>query len=496
MRNITSTFVLFLLSAPLAAQQVEVRRPASAVELAPATLAELARVEVTPPAAWRHDELPRPRIAAQRAGGTSVVAEFVTAAAAAAPPPVTRGFQASFDPLPNATLHYDPPDASGAVSPRHVVGAFNNSLTVHDRDGNLLSLVSIPQFWHDPAWPDTVAYDPRVMYDAKYDHFVLAMLTDSGATNGVVLLAVSETGDPTGTWRRSRVSVTNSSTPYGDFTRMAMTADSIVITMNEFVGTVPSGVDVLMVPRSRPVIDSLDSFQSIHVSNAFEFTPVNTADATLRFLTQDDTTILQYVLTLTPARIDLTNRYLPPAGFLTGFGLCNQLGTTTLIECDDSLLHYAFIRDGVLWVVHTANDNASGFIVIWKIVGASAKGFVIANAATDYGYPSLAVNRLGAALAGYSAFSDSIYPSAAYTYIDPAGNLSTSVTLKSGEDWYSGQRWGDYSATLVDPLDDTSFWTLQTYATPPRGGTDHRTWGTWWSYVQLRGPRVRAVRHP
>src|ERR1019366_1097962 len=43
-------------------------------------------------------------------------------------------------------------------------------------------------------------------------------------------------------------------------------------------------------------------------------------------------------------------------------------------------------------------------------------------------------------------------------------------------------RWGDYSATLVDPVNDLDFWTIQEYAaTPPSNRTG--AFGTWWAQV-------------
>ena len=42
--------------------------------------------------------------------------------------------------------------------------------------------------------------------------------------------------------------------------------------------------------------------------------------------------------------------------------------------------------------------------------------------------------------------------------------------LKSGEASYfkdfgtGDNRWGDFTATVVDPVDDTSMWTIQEYA--------------------------------
>ena len=59
---------------------------------------------------------------------------------------------------------------------------------------------------------------------------------------------------------------------------------------------------------------------------------------------------------------------------------------------------------------------------------------------------------------------------------------------RAGEDSYvgvlipSGNRWGDYSTTVVDPSDDRSFWTLQQFAAPNVGGGDAGSrWGTWWA---------------
>jgi len=502
MRTLTSFFLLLLLCAPLAAQRLDnVPRPATVVQLASATLDELARVPVMTPLG-RHNEKPRMQLAAPRAAAdNAVVADFVKVVdAAAAPPPSPRGFRSAFDPFPGAKFFYDPADASGAVGPHHVVGAFNSSLSVHDRTGNQLSFLSIYQFWHDDRFPDGTIYDPRLIYDAVNDRFVLAMLTDDNGTNGNLLFAVSAKGDPTGTWQRFRIGGTLSSRLTDDFTRMAFTADRIVITANEYDGDAPTGaVNIFLIPRNGPFVDSPDLSTTLHASPAFDYTPVSAPDSTLRFLIQSNDTIVQYTLAVSPTEgtFTRTNTYLPSVSFLGGDGECVQLGTTKTVECDGSLLHYAFIRDGMLWIVHSANDNAHGFIVIWKIAGGSgtAKGYMIGDAVKDYGYPSIAVNRFGAVLVGYSSFSSAIYPSSEYRYIDPDGNVSAAATVKNGEDWYGAERWGDYSTTVVDPLDDTNFWTLQSYATPPFNGK-HSTWGTWWTYVQVKAPqRIRAVRH-
>ena len=73
---------------------------------------------------------------------------------------------------------------------------------------------------------------------------------------------------------------------------------------------------------------------------------------------------------------------------------------------------------------------------------------------------------------------------------DPPGTVRTVDVIKDGESYYtkffSGKRnrWGDYSATVVDPVDDNTFWTIQEYAAM-RVGTDSSSgrWGTWWGQI-------------
>jgi hypothetical protein len=65
--------------------------------------------------------------------------------------------------------------------------------------------------------------------------------------------------------------------------------------------------------------------------------------------------------------------------------------------------------------------------------------------------------------------------------------LRSDTVLKAGEGSYyissSGlNRWGDYSATCVDPVNDLTLWTIQEYA---HAGN---LWGTWWGRVDPAPP--------
>ena len=116
-------------------------------------------------------------------------------------------------------------------------------------------------------------------------------------------------------------------------------------------------------------------------------------------------------------------------------------------------------------------------------------------------YPSLAVNRLGDALIGYSRFSGEEYAAAAYAFHghdDAGGSTRTEVIYRPGRDVYhrniSDNPWGDYSNTVVDP-NGLDFWTVQKYAERREGTGTPRVsrWGTWWAYVPTPAAPPRVV---
>jgi hypothetical protein len=83
-----------------------------------------------------------------------------------------------------------------------------------------------------------------------------------------------------------------------------------------------------------------------------------------------------------------------------------------------------------------------------------------------YHYGSLAVNCPGDMVIGCSGSSATNYIDAFYTSSLAAGtSFDPPRTLQIGSRGHSGA-WGDYSATIVDPSDQWSFWTVQAYSVP------------------------------
>ena len=91
---------------------------------------------------------------------------------------------------------------------------------------------------------------------------------------------------------------------------------------------------------------------------------------------------------------------------------------------------------------------------------------------------SIALDGAGNMAMGYSVSSASLYPSVRYAMRLASNQLGTfagEAELKAGSGSQTGtNRWGDYSALVIDPADDCTFWyTNEYYAT-----TSNRGWST------------------
>ena len=84
---------------------------------------------------------------------------------------------------------------------------------------------------------------------------------------------------------------------------------------------------------------------------------------------------------------------------------------------------------------------------------------------------SIGMNAHGDIALAYSASSSSIHPQMRYTgrlAADPLNTMSLgegTMIAGAGSQTGSGNRWGDYSALTIDPVDDTTFWYTNEYYT-------------------------------
>jgi hypothetical protein len=171
---------------------------------------------------------------------------------------------------------------------------------------------------------------------------------------------------------------------------------------------------------------------------------------------------------------------------------------------NDSRIQNVIYRNGSLWATHTVFLPADGLVgssasrsaVQWWEISPTA--FTVnqfgrlddGTGVTFYAFPSIGVNQFSDFVIGYSRFSASQFASANYAYhghMDLPNTLQADTVLKAGEAKYNKpdtnglNRWGDFSHTVVDPVNDTDIWTIQQYAALPSGGFDR--WSTWWGKI-------------
>jgi hypothetical protein len=472
-----------------------------ALAMAPVTLRDLPPVQ--PSFHPAHQD--RRRIvegASKTALATSVLPPVTVPSIVA--PPVTAQFQATYD-----TDQGYPSDANGAVGPRQILSVSNQRYAVADRSGKILWQDLNYGFWSDPnVAAGGNEYDARAAYDPVADRWVIISLFDRGTSDSTLLVAVSASGDPTGTWKRFRIPVGGTVVTFLDFTRLALTRDAIVITANV------CGFDYCSQQADLFIIQKTDAYNTaqpvplarFQFDGPYNLIPVTVHgdDPTVRFLAEDTVNEVVYAIQ-NGAPVQVATF---PISAILGFDwgifqtqIGPQMGSTSMIDIDWPTVHYAVERNGAIWIVESIIHNARSSIVWYRLHLPLSSSSAVDKGLIDdptgnlfYSYPSIDVNAAGGALIGYSTFGIQQFPSANYSYIDQLGHLSQMAPLKAGERSYWWTRWGDYSTTVVDPLNDIDFWTLQTYSMTRSGGYTAEfftLWATYWGKIPASNTIIR-----
>src|SRR6202043_984994 len=124
----------------------------------------------------------------------------------------------------------------------------------------------------------------------------------------------------------------------------------------------------------------------------------------------------------------------------------------------ESLVFNHSVSTGVRWYeVRTPNSTPTVF----------QQGTFGPNSSTRW-MGSIAMDQSGDRALGYSVSSSSVYPSIYFTgrvAADTPGSMEGEQHIVNGSGSQTGgvNRWGDYSAMTVDPVDDCTFWYTQEY---------------------------------
>ena len=417
-----------------------------------------------------------------------------------------------------------PPDNDGAVGPANLVVALNSQIEIQTRAGTPISSVSTLSFWSSLGVGSIT--DPRVIYDPYGQRWVIVTAGDPETTASAVLIGVSHNSDPTAGWDLYRVPVDATGQLWADFPTLGFNKNWIVVGINIFTiqGTFYEYANLYVFDKANLYAGGAGLFTLLQDdTGGFSMNPALTYDPNLATLyvleSWSSANGLLRMSTITGAvgsEVLTTGVALPAApqpwqAVEPTVNFAPQLGSTKKIDTDDDRLDWTVYRNGSLWTAQTIFLPASGTpnrcsVQWWQIDttagdvgGIQQLGRIDDPTATVfYAYPSIGVNRENDALVGYSQFSAAQYAGAGISLRmagDASGTLRAGTVLKAGlapyfKDFGTGDnRWGDFSSTVVDPLDDLSFWTLQEYA------ATSNDWGTWWGEVSVGGADVDPKPH-
>jgi hypothetical protein len=445
------------------------------------------------------------------------VAPVVTPLGPAVPPPVSPPPSLVLDGRADDGTSI-PPDTMGAVGHAHLFNPLNNGVLISDRTGaNALPVVQLNDFWKSLADP-IEAFDPRVAYDPFNRRFLFACVADAEHPTSSLLLGVTKGDDPTHDWTLSRVRVAPAvqGNVWLDFPSIGFSADKITVQVNLFA-----------------IADNSFQGSSVYVWDKASLYDPPFAPAVQMFLLPDQGATQAPVLTYDPAQsaqllvsrwssnsqgegsyaiYEITGQVsdgslrLARTGFVVTSGtswdagtagdFAPQKGVPQLINAGDDRILSAIYRNRSLWFCHTVFLPAGGPVrtaAQWLQVDTGNWNIQQLGRVADqvggafFAFPTIAVNSADDALIGLAHFTAGDFASGTYVYrnhADAPGQMRQPFRYAPGQNSYfktfggARNRWGDYSSTQVDPIDDHGFWTLQECAAKPPD-----TWATKWAQI-------------
>jgi PKD repeat protein len=429
---------------------------------------------------------------------------FRSSAFTTTPPPVQ-----SFNAL-NDNGSSIPPDVNGTVGPNHLMTTLNSQVRIQDRNGNVISTVTLDAFWSPLGGLNT--FDPKILYDHVANRWMFCASANSESPSSSTLIGVSATSDPTGTWFLYKYDVDAANQKWVDYPSIGFNDQWIVVQYNLFPISSGGGAHKINVYNKA----------DLYANGTGLYTEFNITDEgssiVVPSINYDNSSPKIYLIqTATQGAGTLTMRHIsgpvnaPVLSTKTAFTIFPwlnqninfgpQYGSTALIATNDHRMRHVVLRNGKIWGVHTVYLPTGGGIqrsaVQWfqldTLANVLQKGRIEdTNNGYFYSFPSIAVNKEEDAVIGFARFNATEYASGAYCYrksTDAPNTFRNDYRLKNGEATYNKDfgsarnRWGDYSNTVLDPLNDTVFWTIQEYAVYPGS-----VWGTWWGKIDPRVP--------
>ena len=422
-----------------------------------------------------------------------------------------------------------PPDThiavgTGAGTAGRVIMVTNTGIQIWDKSANVIFAGDDLDAFVVAAgssMDNGAGFDPKIIFDQHSGRFFVTLLDGKNPTGSTVHILVSTGSTPNGItstdWTPFKATaVTNfgGTDTWFDYPGIGADSTRLVVTGNMFdVGGTFRGAKIRVFDKAALLV-GMNTFTDIDI----------------------DTTVTSGASTLQPAHVygttDSGNFYLVNrfgsanyrlweiggaaaspvlvAGTATTYAWTSgdqlastfapQMGVTGIdIETLSARVMQAAYRNGSIWCALSADADADAKTeVVWFEIrtngGSPASptvrqsGFIDGSDGDEWTFmPSINVNAAGDVMINYSqSFTDQFVDMRAVFRLqaDPLNTFQSSVLVHSSVGEYDDfnasnpERWGDYSATVIDPDDDTTFWIANEYCIVGRVSGNDAEWGT------------------
>src|SRR5437870_4137016 len=385
------------------------------------------------------------------------------------------------------TNRLTPPDVQVAAGPSHVIEMVNVLGRVSTKQGVEVQTFPLSTFFGVPS-TDFIS-DPKVHFDTASGRW-FASIAD--VTTGSVLLEVSATDDPTGSWNSYRVSTI---TGCADQPLLGFSDLVVIVSANDFSSCTSGNPSYLGVqywvlnktdllsgatPRTMsfgpdPTLFSVHPVQSLRSTDT-QFM-VSTGSGPTSTLTLFSVTGVPPGLVLvTQQNFGIRSATIPPRA--------PQLGSRSTLDTADNRVQDAMWADNRLWLslgvgcTPTGDNQVRSCVRLLEVDTANAtiaQDFDIGISGKYVFYPALRTDANGnlVVVFGYSSAND--YPEmrvATRSVHDPPNTIGASQVIRLGEGPEASGcpnnsvcRYGDYFGASPDPLEPGIVWVAGEYGT-------------------------------
>jgi len=391
-----------------------------------------------------------------------------------------------------------PPDTEGDVGPNHYVQWNNLVVEIFDKAGNsILGPFPGNQFFQGLGGDceTTNDGDPVVRYDPLADRWVVSQFAVSNPH--FICMAVSTGPDPTGTYYQYEF-------PFGsdfpDYFKVGVWSDAYYMTTRNFAnGQSFTGVQAVAVERSQMLNGQAAQMVVIDIPGGTANDgwlpadldgPAPPIGAPGIFAGAPNTTgsnqIVLYAMNVdwaNTANSSLTQiATLPTQPFDTSINTVPQKKPGENLDALSGFLMFPmqyrnFGGHQTLMLNHTVDAGGNRAGIRWYELRDTGSGWSIYQQGTyapndglSRWLGSIAMNGNGDIALGYTVSSKNSFPSIRFTgqAVAQSGSgimdvAETTIVSGGGTQRQSSNRWGDYSATSVDPSDDLTFWHTNEY---------------------------------